>query len=897
MTSLLREIEKALDTLSPDKLEEVARDAQRATADFQRWVPNPGPQTLALESEADELFYGGQAGGGKLSDVNEIVLTPSGWRKIGALRIGDKLCAVDGSVTEVIGVFPQGVKENYRVHFHDGTSCLAGLEHNWLGWWTGEARKISNRLMGGHTAAAKYTTAEIISRMEREASNKRVMRFAIPVCQPVAFNVPGCPRRTGKNGAYVRREIDPYLLGLLIGDGSLSVAKTVSLTSADSEIADYLFETYGQDVVADERPNNVALQYRFRGKTLKWLREQLSSRNLNLAGHRAETKFIPRIYLFGTVPERWALLQGLMDTDGWAEQDGDCYYCTVSQRLAHDVAHLARSLGAVVTIRHKNPVYCHRGQRKSGQQAMTLRIKVPERAQLFRLSRKVGLAGAEPQSMAKYVERIEYSHDAESVCIQVRHPSSLYITRDFIVTHNSDLLLGTALSRHRRSLILRRLNAEVDGLIDRMVEIVGHTKGLKRNPPANWRFPNQVILFGGCQYLEDRKKYQGQPKDLIAFDELPNFLEAQYTFIIAWARTTFPNQRVRVIGAGNPPTTPEGMWVIRRWAPWLDKNHPNPALPGELRWFTTIDGQDVEVDGPGPVMIDGEPLLDGKGSPILPKSRTFIPAELDDNPDLAETGYAATLAGLPAELRAAMHGGDFSSTQSNDAFQLIPGEWIDLAFARWDESGRNTPMNVLSVDIAEGGVDNTVFQPRHGSWYDRQSVYPGKMTPDGSTTASLAIKHSRNGCEIIIDMGGGWGGSTRDHLKQFTTPTLYNGAEVEAAKGMRDRTGTLKFYNVRAAAHWSLREALDPEYGSHIAICPDPELKADLVSIHWKLTARGIQIEEKADIKARIGRSPDRSDALVMAHYAKGKTNGERIGIANLQRAATTSSKKPGWRR
>jgi hypothetical protein len=79
--------------------------------------------------------------------------------------------------------------------------------------------------------------------------------------------------------------------------------------------------------------------------------------------------------------------------------------------------------------------------------------------------------------------------------------------------------------------------------------------------------------------------------------------------------------------ASNPPTTAEGLWVVKYWGPWLDITHPNPAKPGELRWFTTVAGEDREVAGPGPHLIYGEP--------IYARSRTFIRATLSDNPDLA----------------------------------------------------------------------------------------------------------------------------------------------------------------------------------------------------------------------------------------------------------------------
>jgi Meiotically up-regulated gene 113 len=116
------------------------------------------------------------------------------------------------------------------------------------------------------------------------------------------------------------------------------------------------------------------------------------------------------------------------------------------------------------------------------------------------------------------------------------------------------------------------------------------------------------IDIAGCEQESDKQRFKGDPHDLIVFDEGTDFLESQYRFIIGWNRSTDPKQRCRVIVASNPPTTAEGLWVVKYWGPWLDTTHPNPAKPGELRWFTTINGEDREVAGPGPHLIDGEPV-------------------------------------------------------------------------------------------------------------------------------------------------------------------------------------------------------------------------------------------------------------------------------------------------
>src|SRR5262249_6101375 len=129
------------------------------------------------------------------------------------------------------------------------------------------------------------------------------------------------------------------------------------------------------------------------------------------------------------------------------------------------------------------------------------------------------------------------------------------------------------------------------------------------------RVSDRQIDIAGCELESDKQRFKGDPHDLIVFDEGTDFVESQYRFIIGWNRSVDAAQRCRVLVTSNPPTTAEGLWVIRYWAPWLDPTHPRPARPGELRWFTTIAGEDREVDGPGPHLIAGEP------TPVMARSR------------------------------------------------------------------------------------------------------------------------------------------------------------------------------------------------------------------------------------------------------------------------------------
>ena len=817
------------------------------------WIPNPGPQTEAYFSEADELFYGGQAGGGKALGVSSLALTPTGWVTMGSLKVGSKLCATDGTVQEVIGVFGQGVKSLYRVRFKDGGSVLADLDHNWLAWRTHAGRKKGNAIASGAESARKWTTRQMMDELAKgPRKDGRHRGFAIPVTQPVKFNVAGQLR--GK-GIFIGREIDPYVLGLLLGDGSMT-EKTLNLTTLDSEISEYFTQSVG----------NVAqsgIGHYPRGPELIRLKRQMD--DLGLLGRKSHDKFIPRQYLFAPTPERWALLQGLMDTDGWVEPKRACYYVTVSLQLAEGVEHLARSLGAVTSRTEKAPTYAHNGKKLKGRKAYCIRIKLPNPGQAFRLARKRDIAeGIEHGSMGRVVAGIEYAREEEAVCINVSNANSLYITNDFIVTHNTDLLLGAALTQHRRSLILRRTNREVVGLVERMTELTGSRDGWS-SQTGMWRRPEgRTVELGGCQLEEDKQKYKGIAHDLICYDEVSDFSESQYTFINGWNRSTTPGQRSRIIATGNPPTRPEGVWIVRRWAAWLDPQHPNPALPGELRWYTTgLNGEEVEVEGRGPHEIGGET--------VLARSRTFIPAELRDNPDLLDSGYQASLDALPPELRAAYRDGNFGVGLRDDPWQIIPTEWVAAAQRRWTPAPPpGVPMCAMGVDVAIA-KDKFVVAPRYDAWYAKMEIIPGHEVAKAIDAAGRVVALRRDDAKVIVDVGGGWGADCYAQLRENRIDaTGYMGVKTTR---VRSENNAFSFHNVRSAALWKFREALDPAQpgGSMVCLPPSVTLKADLCAPSYKVKGHGptavILAESKDDVCTRLGRSTDEGDAAVMAWW------------------------------
>lgn len=430
----------------------------------------------------------------------------------------------------------------------------------------------------------------------------------------------------------------------------------------------------------------------------------------------------------------------------------------------------------------------------------------------------------------------------------------------------SAMVIGLALTAHKRSLILRRTNKEARGFVEEIGAVLGSRDGYNGQDDL-WRLPDgRTIEIGGCQLEEDKQKYKGRAHDLKCFDEVADFTESQYEFISTWNRSTDPGQRCRVVATGNPPTNAEGLWVIRRWAAWLDPSHPNPAKPGELRWYTAgPEGKEIEVDGPGPHFINGEL--------VTARSRTFIPAKLSDNPDLVRTNYGAVLAALPEELRAAYRDGRFDLGLKDQAFQAIPTAWIRAAMERWTERPpNNLPMCAVGVDCSGGGTDPMVIARRHDGWYDKLVEVPGKDIPAeraGSYAGGQVISYRRDNALVIVDMGGGYGGPIFEHLSSNQiNVTGYKGGGVGLG---RTRDGQLGYFNARSAAIWRFREALDPDQpgGSTIALPPDNEMLAELSAPTYRVEGKKIKVEKKEDVCKRIGRSTNKADAIIMA-WTKG---------------------------
>ncbi|MFE1802490.1 PhoH family protein [Streptomyces sp. NPDC059517] len=363
---------------------------------------------------------------GRAQPVFTNVLTPDGWRPIGDLEVGDLVIGSNGEPTPVLGVYPQGEKDIYRVTAQDGSWTLCCGEHLWT------VRTASDRRRDKPWRVLE--TKEMIGNLR--AAHAR--RYELPMLTaPVSFPEREIP-------------MDPYALGLLLGDGCLTGSTTPSFATEDPELAEAL-EAVLPGVVLRHRggPDYVLNRVKSPGDVIT-LENPVTRilRELDLLRSRSHSKFVPDDYLHNSADVRLAVLQGLLDSDGGpvVQTDRTCriQYSTTSILLRDDVIALVQSLGGVAYTRRRAAEGRAPG-RANGRDVVHNRdshivdIRLPEGIEPFRLARKRDkyLAAGGGGRPMRFIDSIEPAGREEAVCIQVAAEDSLYVTQDYLLTHNT----------------------------------------------------------------------------------------------------------------------------------------------------------------------------------------------------------------------------------------------------------------------------------------------------------------------------------------------------------------------------------------------------------------------------------------------------------------------------
>lgn len=712
----------------------------------------------------DEVLFGGAAGGGKATPLTSVVMTPFGIKTMGDMKIGSLVSNPDGTIAKVLQIHPQGVQDIYKVSFSDGSSARCTKDHLWLVHFTRRKVKADRQYIGiapednTDVRGRIVTTAELIEFFKLE--NKSNSYPVIPLTQPVQFT------RTSRAGLDSMRPIDPYVLGVLLGDGCL-VGSTLSITSNDIEIVRNVEMGLGYSL--SSWPSS---EYGYGIPDADGsLRKSLI--DLGLLGQGSLTKHIPKTYLYSSIEDRFSILQGLMDTDGttYKEKRSAVSFCSSSHQLAKDVQFLVGSLGGRCTITEKEPFYRdENGEKVQGHTAYICYIQIPDASRLFRLSRKKERVGGEFNGGASPLSRrmvsIEPDGREEAQCITVDHPNGLYLTDDFIVTHNSYAMrvISIILAIECPGVnvyLFRKTYTELDSnhmlgpqgyrallstaVDNKMVRIDSQKNLIQfRNGPTGTFAGGSLIYLRHAQYDKDMYIYQGAEIHVMMIDEATHFSEPIYSFLRARVRT----------GSWRPP---------EKWAKWFPRIlcSSNPGNTYHNFWkHIFVDFVDPEH----PYQPVRAPEDDGG------MLRQYIPATVYDNPALLEhdPNYISRLKGLgsPELVRA-----------------MLEGDWDIVAGGMFDDLWRRgTHIIEKPFKIPKGWYINRGFD--WGSSKPFAALWYAESNGDPVTLANGKEFKFPPGTIVVLDE---WYGHDPDAKDPNTGLRMSN---VKMGEGIRNREET-----------------------------------------------------------------------------------------------------------
>ncbi|MEU9267178.1 type IV secretory system conjugative DNA transfer family protein [Streptomyces sp. NPDC048251] len=426
---------------------------------------------------------------GNAQPLDAKILTSKGWKYMRDVQVGDRVLTPFSTTTSVTGVYPKGVRPVYRVTLRDGATTEACNEHLWtIERWKSSFRTVDGKRVSTSAGKTSERVQEVITTDELKARIEKGRQVYLPRIAPVTY-----PERD--------LQIDPYVLGAILGDGHVQSNGVVKFTCNDPEIVEEIRRrgyTVVNDTVRGERKDGIG--YRINGVNGLL-------RALGLAGKRSWEKSVSEEYLLGSVPQRIDLLRGLMDTDGTISAKGEMEFTSASRELAEGVQELVRSLGGRVAVNVKSKVMYtspNQAEPKAGRTAYRVQnIRLPE-INPFLVARKAERWRDRTGSFGNHVVSVEYVRDDEVQCIAVADERHLYLTDDFIPTHNTSNIVF--------------LKATDDSMIETLEKMSGKTHRSYRDSKQISQDLDKVI--GGK--TEGRVSYTMNTKEepLISYNDM-----------------------------------------------------------------------------------------------------------------------------------------------------------------------------------------------------------------------------------------------------------------------------------------------------------------------------------------------------------------------------------------
>lgn len=502
----------------------------------QRYMTYPYEDKEALWKLCISIFNCAFAGNqfGKAQPVWSKVLTPDGWREIGDLEVGDEIFTSDGTITKIKKIFPQGIIPVFGFKFDDKSLCFASSEHLW------QVKLPHGRFRDGQSKI--MSTKELIE--YRNKYPKYGKHISIPTIRNLNF-----PKTT--------QPIHPYVLGLLLGDGALSNS-SVRFTTVDKELVLSIGEVGGFKVSA-KMGNG---EYFIGGA-------QPIIRLLGLSGKRSWEKYIPEAYLYAPDEDRLAILRGLMDTDGTIGKKGwPIEFSTTSEQLAKDVQFLVQSFGGKATIRERTTQFTSHGIKKNGRLSYRVHIRIPINP--FWLRRKSDRYTNGQETYDRVIRDIYPVGDKECVCINIDHPSGLYITDNCIITHNSVWLAAWIIMESLGIHPLQQLTWK-DAMIlcgkDELPEGADPNATIRPKPPVEWwvvgtELPSEARIKGGEDTALVKTFYEWTPSEEIKFYRKDKIMTIGDS-VVKWFSHDQESRKLkgaRVDGIGWDEEPPKSFW-------------------------------------------------------------------------------------------------------------------------------------------------------------------------------------------------------------------------------------------------------------------------------------------------------------------------------------------------
>lgn len=703
-----------------DVLREDYSILERLTPRLNHYIPHiPTPkQSAFLCLTCRDAFFGGAASGGKGSLLSSKVVTPWGYKQMGDLEIGSLISNPDGTTAKVLQVHDRGVLQTYRVYFADGTSYVCDGDHLWLVRYSGK-RLVADRKYvwteGEELVEGRIADTRTLLRYFQEADTRKLPYAPlIPMTKPVQFTMPE------RN-----LPIPCYTLGVLLGDGCITKRENFSVTSADETIIQRI-ESEGYKM----RPvdfKGKAWMYKFHKDDARTLESHLTK--LHLLGTKSHTKFIPKPYKYASIECRLALIQGLMDTDGYIEtgKTSGCVYTTVSKQLADDVVEMIQSLGGRAHIRSFTGKYRNdAGEIIECRQAWEIYIQTGHNEDLFYLPRKKERCRTFHGGCSTVQRRmigIEPVGKEEIRCITVDHPNGLYLGNDYIVTHNSDALLMAALQYvdipGYNAVLFRDTFQNLikpSGLISRAHEWLQNTDARWNGDEKKYTFPSGATL--NFSYLDgplDHFNHQSAEYQFVGIDEMVQIRENQALYLFSRLRRlkTMQHVPIRFRGASNPPAKEQiatGAWVKRRY---IDPDN-------------RYDSQTKEY-------------------------RVFIPARIVDNPYVDAEDYIKSLYNLDPVTRKQLMDGDWEVKMTGHLFNP---DWFEIITVKelpefvkivrgWDFAGSENVDSKYTSGFKMGVTNDNI--------YVILDINRFRGTP-GVVENELYYTACRDGKHVIIDL-------------------------------------------------------------------------------------------------------------------------------------------------